>query len=75
MSVLETDDADGIRTFRSVLDDGVASAEMRAPGVVDLRVATHAFFLLFVVEWQWPVCLATADADCYIIILRLEICD
>ena len=42
--VLETDDADGIRAFRSVLDDGAASAEMRAPGVVDLRVATYSFF-------------------------------
>jgi hypothetical protein len=42
--VLETDDADGIRAFRSVLDDGAAGAKMRAPGVVDLRVSTHSFF-------------------------------
>jgi hypothetical protein len=46
ISVLEIDDADGIRAFRSVLVDGDAVAKMRAPGVVGPRIATHAFFLL-----------------------------
>jgi hypothetical protein len=47
MSVLETDDADGFRAFGSVLVDMDAGAKMRAPGVKDPRVATHALFLLF----------------------------
>jgi hypothetical protein len=46
-SVLKIDDANGLHTFRSVLVDGDAGAKMKAPGVKDPRVATHALFLLF----------------------------
>lgn len=32
------------------------------------------FFLLFQGKWELVVCLATAEADCYIVNLRPEIC-
>jgi hypothetical protein len=47
ISIVETDDADGIYASRCVLVGGGPGGQTRAPGVLDPRVATHAFFFSF----------------------------
>ena len=47
IGLLETDNANGIRASGCMLVDGDPDAEVGAPGAVDPRVATHAFFFLF----------------------------
>ena len=45
IGILETDAADGIRASRLLLVNENPDAEVGALGVVDPRVATHAFLL------------------------------
>jgi hypothetical protein len=67
ISVLDTDDSDGIRASRCVLIDGDPGGKLRAPGVVDPRVDTHAFFSFSFSGW-----VAVGGLPCHSLIISCQ---